>query len=259
MSKSPAIFNGGIRKWDSLKVNGNSFTSTSVVTAPPADLKVHLCRRVPGSGAQALFNAQFAQTPCQSGTTPPLETSNIFSGPIVTKSNSAGDAETCLHQENAANNWAVGFQSTEKNMDLALDYRFIKVDGAAPTLQNVADNKYFYWSENSILWLNSANNGPSGDKLLLLQILTTTYYYGNLYHYNMASPSSISLANTQFVHPWGQGGYLALNTNGSPKYSPSTPFDLQNPVATATHAYIFGLTGSASNCRVPTVNGNSEL
>ncbi len=240
-----SLFTGGVKKWDAFKVNGVSLTNTTVVSTAPTDLKVHICRRVPGSGTQAQFNAQFTQTPCAAGAIPPLETSNPFAGPIVVLNSGSGDVENCLDAADAAGQWAIGIQSTEKNTSLSHAYRFIKVDGVAPTLVNAADNKYFDWVENSIQWRNAANAGPSGDKLVLLQKISS----------DAGKPSIVANLNAGFVHTWGAAGYLALNTNGSPAFTPSTPFDPANPVATATHAFA----GSVNNCRVPTVNKNSEL
>lgn len=242
-----SLMNGGIRKWDAFKVNGVSLTSAPGVTGP-ADTKVHICRRVDGSGTQAQFNANFLRVPCTTGAALPLTSSNPVLGPIVTMNSGAGDVDNCLQNANGANNWAVGVQSTERNTfnfttnTYPKNYRFIKINGVAPTIKNVANNQYFDWAENSIQWRKASVGGPTGDKLVILTKIAT----------DAGKPSIVANVNNQFKFSWGDAGYLSLNTNG---WTGNTPFNPANPVATATHV----LSGTVNNCRVPQVNKNSEL
>lgn len=242
-----ALMTGGIRKWDALKVNGVSLTAVAGVTAP-ADTKVHICRRVEGSGTQAQFNANFLRVPCTAGAAQPLITGNPIIGPIVNPLNEgAGNLDTCLDNDNTSNYWTVGLQSTERNPfqfgtnTYKYGYRFIKIGGVAPTIKNAANNQYFDWAENSIQWLKAANGGPIGDKLVIFQKIAT----------DAGKPTIVTHVNQEFKFSWGDAGYLSLNTNG---WTPSTPFNPATPVATATHVL-----GSVSNCRVPQVNKPSEL
>jgi len=41
--------------------------------------------------------------------------------------------------------WAIGVQGLEKNANQAEAWRFVKIDGIAPTLANVAKGKYHDW------------------------------------------------------------------------------------------------------------------
>lgn len=241
-----ALFTGGVRRWDALKVNGVSLTALPGVVGP-ADLKVHVCRRVDGSGTQAQFNADYLRVPCTDGAAQPLSSSNPVLGPIVTLNSGSGDVNNCLHNDNASNFWSIGVQSTENNTfnfatnTYPQNYRFIKIDGAAPTIKNVANNQYFNWAENSIQWRKAANGGPTGDKLTILSKIAS----------DAGKPNIVADVNTAFKFSWGDAGYLALNTNG---WTGSTPFNPANPVASASHVL-----GSLSNCRVPQVNKPSEL
>jgi hypothetical protein len=255
-----ALMTGGITQWSQLKVNGTSLTAVAGVTPPTSDSivippfnapLVHICRRVEGSGTQAQMNANFLRVPCLPGAAQPVTATNPATGPVVTLNSGSGDVDVCLDGENTANHWALGLQSTEKNnydpvayppTGYKYGYRFIKVDGKAPTLANAASNQYFDWAENSIQWLKAANGGPTGDKLVILNKIAT----------DAGKPSIVKNVNTKFVYSWGQAGYMSLNTNG---WTPTTPFDLNNPVATATHV----LGGGVNNCRVPLINSGSEL
>ena len=244
-----ALITGNIKKWDQLLVNGIPLTQIAGVTPPTPDLfgtnpvgpLVHYCRRVPGSGTQAQMNAVFANTPCSTGVQKPArqaDTNPVF-GPIVQENSGSGDLTVCLQDKFASGKWAIGVQSLEKS---DASFRFPKIDGVAPTLKNVAENKYKDWVETTIQWRNAANAGPAGDALAILQTIAR----------DASTPGTISALNTKFVHGFGTGAYLALNTNG---HVPSFPHSDANPVTTATHAPL----GTPNTCNLPTVNINSTL
>ena len=246
------LITGGIKKWNQLLINGTPLTSYPGVTAPTDDILppplpplsagplVHFCRRVPGSGTQAQMNAVFANSPCAAGVKQTVRApGNASTGPIVTEGEGSGNVDACLVAEYNANKWAIGVQSLEKQLP---EYRFVKVDGVAPTLKNVAENKYKDWVETSIQWRNLANGGPSGDVLAIMQKIAK----------DASTPATINALNAAFVHGFGTGAYLALNTNG---HVPSYPHDDANPVTTATHAP----NGTPNSCNPPQVNINSDL
>jgi len=231
----------GIKKWDSLSMGGSTLTAFAGVT-PPSDLKVHICRRVNGSGTQAQFNANFLGNPCSAGALTPIEAGNNSTGPVVVLNSGSGDVDTCLDTKNTSNIWAVGVLSTESNTTLAKGYRFIKIDGVAPTLENVWNNTYFDWAEESMQWRTPAAGGPAttSDEYKILNTLAT----------QAGKPSIVAAANADFNHSWGQAGYLSLNTNGN---ATDTVWNVANPVATASHGT------PVSNCRVPLINKPSSL
>jgi hypothetical protein len=187
------------------------------------------------------MNAVFANTPCSTGVQKPArqaDTNPVF-GPVVQENSGSGDLTVCLQNQFAAGKWAIGVQSLEK---VDASFRFIKIDGVAPTLKNVAQNKYKDWVETTIQWRNAASNGPVGDALAILQTIAK----------DASTPATIASLNTKFVHGFGTGAYLALNTNG---HTPSFPHQDSNPVTTATHAPL----GAPNTCNLPTININSEL
>lgn len=231
----------GIKKWDTLYMGGSTLTAFAGVT-PPSDLKVHICRRVNGSGTQAQFNANFLGNPCTAGALAPADTSSGISGPVIVLNSGSGDVDTCLDTKNTANIWAVGVLSTESNVALTKGYRFIKIDGVAPTLENVWNNTYFDWAEESMQWRTPAAGGPAttSDEYKILNTLAT----------QAGKPSIIAAANADFNHSWGQAGYLSLYTNGN---ATDTTWNVANPVATASHGT------PVSNCRVPLIGKPASL
>jgi ABC-type phosphate transport system substrate-binding protein len=245
-----SIISGQLKSWSAFKVAGTPLTS--VATTLPTDTKVTYCRRVNGSGTQAQKNAKYLNYPSRAGAlAPKAAPGNPFTGPVVIENSGSGDVSLCLNDFNNGTNtstqnaagktaWAVGVQSTEKNADLGDDFRFIKIDGVAPTVENAANGKYVDWVELTYQWRKPVFNGPTGDKLTIIEQIAN----------NAGAPGIIaSKLNTSYVHPWGQGGYLAVSTNG---HTPAANgiLDLANPVTPYSHA----VGGSLDNCRVPVVN-----
>jgi hypothetical protein len=148
--------------------NWNSFTSPTGTTlsagapVPPLNDRVHVVRRVAGSGTQATLNSLILGNPCSSdkGTiavdnSPATTTSGtgtftvLAAGGAATvhEESSAGNVTLALEALNANNQWAIGFNSLEIG---STNVRFVKVNGAEPTLKQVAGNAYPLWAENQI-------------------------------------------------------------------------------------------------------------
>jgi len=247
------IMTGSVKKWDQFFVNGTPLTT--VASATPADTKVTVCRRTNGSGTQAQMNAKFLNYPCTAGAQEPAATGSPFFGPNIILNSGSGDVTLCLNDKNNGTNlsgtnftsqtaWAVGVQSTEKNADLGDDFRFIKIDGYAPTLENAAAGRYSDVVEQTFQWRKSGALPLTGDKLTIVDTIAS----------NASAPSILATKlNTKFNHTFGQAGYLALSTNG---FTGAIPFDATNPVTPYTHAPA-GL--PLDNCRAPVSEGNSEL
>jgi len=245
-----SLITGGTSKWNQLLVDGAPLTLYPGITPPTNDVfgafgdvgpLVHICRRTPGSGTQVQMNAIFANAPCAVGVLPPssASSSNPITGPLVQENTSSNDLTTCLSNKDAANKWAIGVQSLAKTSE---NYRFVKIDGYAPTLKNVAENKYKDWAETTMQWRWPQYTGPVGDVLAILQKISK----------DASSPSTMAALNSNFVHGFGTGAFLSLNTNG---YLPSYPHDDNNPVTTATHAPF----GTPNTCNFPHVNINSTF
>ncbi len=252
-----SLISGKIKNWSAFKVNGVALTSVASVV--PASTKVTYCRRVNGSGTQAQQNAKFLNYPCTGGALPPVAApGNTFFGPVVAENEGSGDESLCLDDFNNGTNastqnpgltkaWALGTQSTEKNADLKYGYRFVKISGIAPTLENAANGKYLDWVEQTFQWRIPAFNGPSGDKLVVIETIAS----------QAGSPTTIAtVLNPKFVHTWGQAGYLAVSTNFAP--AADGILDMTAPVIPYTHAP----KGKLDDCVVPVVNDvyqNSQL
>lgn len=247
-------FVGGLTDWTSFMAkdpsnpNGPlvSITNTTVfpAVAPylPTDTTVQICRRTPGSGTQASFGMIFLNAPCDPNAIPPMRAPGaLFGGPKVAENAGGTDLGRCLDDfSNGTNNsgqngglikrWAIGLQFTTENADLSKDYRFVKIDGVSPTIQNVAAGDYPYYAEESFQWrtdistlTNATTTSDKNDTVTLMQFIAS----------NAVTPTALAAVNTSYVHTFGQGGWLAIP---SATFVPSNPFSLSNPVNTSTRA-----------------------
>lgn len=272
------LFSGTLNNWEQLyDSEGTPFTrSRFLAPAPPANpdasgaspgayrperragSSVYICRRIESSGTQASYEAHYLRNRCVKDTPPfvrPNDGSDVRKGGDVSKlvriaapagsvyaGTGTGDVRDCLDAHEQFNRWAVGILSTENPGNNGnREFRYLKVDGAAPTLLNAYGGRWAHVSEQSMQWRRSftASLGASDEGRLLSFVAS-----------NMGLPRVIRALNSGFVHPWGQGGYLAPATVGfKPPKPPVTDAALrENPVAGITRS-LNGL----SNCAEPVV------
>lgn len=271
------LISGQIKKWSEFKINGTALTTLTngltydsgdgvVRNVTPTDTKVHFCKRIDGSGTGAQMYAKFLNNPCSTAGLDPDWAGSTLAGPVKHEVSGSGDMELCLEDFadgennaktitttnpdvfNTANNsglakgWAIGMQSTENNARVDSDpkrkhYRFVKVDGVAPTLENAFRGKYMDWVEQTIQWRKAI----SQDKKTVIQKIAT----------DASSPSILgTVLNPDFVHPFGSAGYLAIGNN-----HPFTEnLNLSAPVMPYSHA----VAGTLSNCQVPVIKSSTS-
>jgi hypothetical protein len=218
--------------------------------------RIYICRRIASSGTQVSYEAHYLRNHCVAGTTPfalPNDGSDVNTGgdsrklvhtatPQGTVFAGVGTADVvqCLDAHEEFNRWAVGMISTEtKGNNGNAEFRYIKVDGAAPTLLNAHNGRWSHVSEQSIQWLESF--GPSlsaTDEGRVLSFVAT----------DLGLPRVLRGVNTGFVHPWGQGGYLAPLTSGFlPPRAPVTAETLRDKPVAGMSKSLNGL----NNCEEP--------
>ena len=278
-----AVFAGTISSWDQFfDSQGTPLTRSSFLApGPPRDPDaagaspgaylpdrvtgsvVYVCRRINSSGTQAAYETHYLRSRCVDGV-PPFVSANDGSDGVtggdprklvriahprgrVFAGVGTGDVRDCLDAHNHFNRWAVGLLSTESvgnNGDR--EFRYVRVDGAAPTLLNAAFGRWSHVTEQSIEWRHSFN--PS---------LATTNE-GRVLAFvaaHMGLPRVIAALNTGFVHPWGQGGYLIPPSSGFPPPKPPVTAEslLTNPVGSVSLS-----TGRLNNCAEPLLVGPAQ-
>jgi hypothetical protein len=181
-----------------------------------------VCRRIASSSTQASYEVRYLRNRCVAGVipfAPPNDGSDVNTGgdarapvrtahPQVNVFAGVGTADVvqCLDAHEEANCWAVGMMSIEtKGNNGNAEFRYVKVDGYASTPLNAHNGRWSHISEQSIQWLESFEPSlTSTDEGRVLSFVAT----------NLGLPRALRGLNTGFVHPWGQGGYLALLTSG---------------------------------------------
>lgn len=262
-----SLISGQIKKWEEFKVNGQKLTDLvnglqyndsdgTLRTVKPTDTKVHYCKRVDGSGTGAQQYAKFLNNPCSPAGLDPDWTGNNFAGPVKHEVSGSGDMELCLEDfadgENNAktfttpnpdvfttpNNpqlrtgWAVGMQSMENNATHTKHYRFVKVDGVAPTLQNAFNGDYMDWVEQTFQYRKAI----SQDKKTIIEKIAK----------DASAPSILgTVLNPAFNYDFGQSGYMAIGAN----HGFTEVLNLNAPVMPYSHA----VKGALSNCQVPVI------
>lgn len=262
-----SIFTGQLISWDQITVDDNGtptglYTFASNAYKPNNDAigasggsypdTVHICRRVAGSGTQAQLGINFLNAPCFEGATSPAVDSGAATEDdgvtLVHAMSSSGDLTDCLNELEAGTDvdpsdkfsntygkrWAVGVQSLEKNANLADDFRFVKIDGVAPTLENVANGKYFDWAEQTFQY-SKTHSWDAGEQTIADAVIKSA---GN--------PVVMAALNVDFNHPFGQSGFMAVPTLHTPESNGT--LDLNAPVNPYTHATE---TADSNNCRAP--------
>ena len=278
-----ALFSKGrLTTWKNLRfggVDGQNLFEAQADADKPGNPNVHICSRAAGSGTLAAANLVFENAPCVTSneaiqspavTTSAPETGLSGANKIYHATSSTGELENCLETMDGykvsdasfpgsmvANGtfplptllglgnfrWAVGIMNTDKNTSNTLPYRFVKINGFSPSAKNVAQGKYTFTSELSLIGV-----APTA--------ITNPLAYGLLEL--MKDPLTIAKANKTSTN-FGVTGYLAtapsatFNTQGTGGALINAAFEAARPVNPFTHADMNNTAGSVNHCRVANV------
>jgi hypothetical protein len=134
-----------------------------------------------------------------------------------------------------AQRWGIAINTADRNNAVTATgtggdpWRYIRVDGYAPTLENVAAGVYPLWSEGAVLY----HTIKAADKLWAVKTKLLKAFADDL-----GSPTVANAVNT--TQAWGKTGIFA--TTADPRgFSSSVPFNNSNPVVPFTHKSAAGL------------------
>jgi hypothetical protein len=253
-----SIFTGKLSAWSQLKLGaaGDLFASTTAAGIKPPNARIHICSRTNGSGTKAQFGDKFLNYPCAgSVATPPKpdtgitpEATNVTQ---VHQLGSGGQLSECLSELDggvntigtAFNNtygirWAIGIQGAENNANLSSAYRFVKVDGVAPTLANVVNGKYKDWVELTFQ-TNKLHVFDANEAAIVNEVVKQA---GN--------PAVMGATNNPAaLHTWGQSGFLAVPTSFAAPVN--GVLNLASPINPLSHAVSAAIPTNA--CRAPVI------
>ncbi len=241
---------GKYNNWSDVSVYGQTVNVPSnFIAADPKAGNIHLCRRVQGSGTHAEYLIHYHRTNCYVDAQailnqPGAGAAGLFGGPLVYENSSSGTLGSCLDALDTGGgltsakitpdiavgvqSFGFGYQSTEKNMGLAKNFRYVKVDGIAPTLANAVKGDYrqVYYSG----FQRRIGRSGAGDLYLLGALRTDTVdpvKVQALFNSSInIDPAIVAGLNTAFVHGWGAAGFLVpvkdaptVYTSGDPRTS----------------------------------------
>lgn len=228
-----------------------------------ADTALYVCRRTNGSGTHAQTSIYFLGSQCRPGNDGLVATSTELPDQIFQNIGS-GDMDRCLNAldqgvaYNSANitpvitiatatpsggnladgtrRYALGYQSVEKNSDFSGSYRFIKLDGRAPTLAEMHAGNYLNFGESTIQ-VRAAHNYNDTKIATFGDVAGVTNMFNQVANL-LTVESKIKLANdnAKFQQPYGQAGFLiGPDPFGVPAHTPDPVLALTNPVGTFLH------------------------
>ncbi|MFM8332071.1 MAG: hypothetical protein ACKN9T_10315 [Candidatus Methylumidiphilus sp.] len=270
-----SLFTGQTYDWGAfkVKVSGVDKTLPQVVAdgvaagvanlANPLDTRVHICRRENGAGQQVAMLANILQYPCLGASSPALAQPGAVPADVQ-YATSLGAVDNCLSDYNDGSNkwfgtanpqpypnppatsvahgnqWAISIQTTERNASRGANYRFIRINGALPTGEQVFLGHYPLVGEYGISWITGPTAPAGGNVEKALNALVS---------YSQLPAVVVSRNGSLSNHSWGQAGYVALSANG---YEPTPTWTQSYPVTPYTHA----ASGTPDACTIPIINPN---
>ena len=213
---------------------------------------VQVCRRVQGSGTQAQHNITYFNYPCEANQDGDFDVAfpavpSIFDTSITFNSGSS-DLARCLRDYNTGGNekganpfgrkrWAVGLQSLTRTDTFSRQFRYVKIDGVAPTIENMHAGRYSQWYAQSFqrapVALSSEQNAVL-DQIVASQNNPTT------------------LAGFNVTHGFGVGGWVAVPDGTNP---PAATLDENAPIGRFEKVQAAGLPSSCATPRAFGANG----
>lgn len=222
-----------------LTQEGQTWANVTGIEVNAADDIVYVARRVDSSGTQKTFEALVAKTlngtsgarqcasevePFVSGTVAADNTvaNTVCNGSTITMNGSgSGQVAFCLDKHQTAGRGAIGVLSTETKQTAAGAFRFVKINGYAPTHANVARGLYTTYSDASI-------NLRAGTTLPTLSALGYSNFV-TVFKTAFANPATIAVINAG-PQPFGPAGLMAMDAIASPLPKPDfTGVDGRNP------------------------------
>ena len=182
-------------------------------------------------------------------------------GPYIHKNEGSSDMGKCVTNVSADNRWALGIQSLEKvdeGRTNRNDFKYLAIDGVAPTLENVAAGLYQNWAAMTIQWRTDVVTAGSDEEALADKFVEIARNIADVKDFNLGLQTDDGNTNNDNRPAGGfntpeilaTGGAVPANV-GSLVFAdgtnvPSFPFDANNPVM----PFNKGLTGQSS-CAVP--------
>lgn len=275
------IFAGRVANWSTLvDSTGTGINATAIRTKGNG---VEVCVRANGSGTQAQFNAFYMRNACAFrgastfeflGFNTAADGNGVLNdtvrrqvGPALAPppyihhqvgSSDIGKCMTAIHA--TTNRTAIGVQSVEKVKESLTDrdkFKFVAIDGVAPTLENVVSGDYKNVAPLSIQFPIAGNRALTGDKLLAAEELVRTAKAASAVATFNASlksgaPSFSSILDSADATGFADVGTLAFGGAPNPN---AGAFDAAVPLI----AFDQVVSSAPSTCAVPRLGANQKV
>ncbi len=257
-------------------LSGNTVSWSQLGVSSPADDNVYLCRRDFGSGTEASFESEYLNERCSSLTTQTIPSED---GQFVFAAGSGSGVRGCLQSFFSGGNitayyefdnpttpappgyntpvlepgsqFAIGINNAEltaNNLTGAGDsFRAIAIDGAGPTVANVQNGVYPWFSTGVAYTISSGTGVPSGNPNIVRGALLA----------KLGHPAFTAVSNSGYtgVLPWSTNSTvgdaspagLYLATNPLTTIPSTSVYAATNP----TNAFTKSSSGLVNNCDTP--------
>jgi len=124
--------------------------------------------RAAGSGTKSAANAFFLNAPCSTAGLPPQPAQGDpvnFSTYTVVENSGTGGVKAGLNSVYAKGQMGLGLVSLENTPSGSDNWKFVAIDGVAPTIANAVSGDYQFFVEQSMQWRSSTNGTAVGDVL----------------------------------------------------------------------------------------------
>jgi hypothetical protein len=247
-----SLLAGKIADWKDVKIVDRSvageptialtdptITGTAGVALPPLT-KVAIGRRNKGAAISAVSYVKVLGYPYVEGASAPRPATvnsaaidNGATAPIAKNPGGANATDSLLTDwQNGTNTstfnpstkkfWGFALHGGDRNANVSQPWRYVRIDGAAPTIANVANGSYPLWAEGEVLIRPASAIGA--DKVAALEVFANA----------LANVSVLKSVNTNAVLPFGQSGVFATTQTDTSAYV-KVPFDAQNPIVPLSH------------------------
>ncbi|WP_347989119.1 hypothetical protein [Methylomonas sp. AM2-LC] len=265
-----ALLAGNVQTWANVLVNDTtlgstpltSYASAAGVTAP-ANNVVGVGIRNAGAAIGAVGYAKFLGYPyVPNASAPPTAIADtsadeFAAAPLVKAPTGATDTDNLLNDWQFGDNtsghnnvtavtsgdptsltneriWGLAIQTADRNNTGTLGYRYIKIDGAAPTIPNIANGTYPVWAEGEVL---ISSHATASESLFLKD-------FGKA----LGSAALAGVVDASLTEPYGQSGIFAtVNSDATVTNFANVPFVASQPVVPYSH----GVSGFTSLGIVP--------
>jgi hypothetical protein len=157
------IFTGTVLDATQIYSNGVQLSTL----APTGDTAVYICRRGDTSGTMTSFKIQYLGQGCTKNPSSVAKfvspdqpadeaagkawNSTTYAADFVFAGAGSGDVRSCLDYQTSQGRFAVGVASVESKPNTTNSrWRYVKVDGAEPTIKAVMEGRYDFFTENTL-------------------------------------------------------------------------------------------------------------